>query len=190
MKIVNLCVMDPSEERILLINRENEPYRGYWGMPGGKIKNGELPRIAAERELFEETQISQKIDCPLGFCIERIFENSGNLKYFFEIYFFKVISEMRKIKQCEEGVFDWFSVLNLQSYHVIPSDIENCVTWATCFSQFSICLIARTCNIINAVRHIRMIEAFCKERISCAGSEVIKSGEDYLQKDFFEIIGK
>jgi len=33
--------------------------RGYWGMPQGGIEEGEIPREAAERELLEETGISE-----------------------------------------------------------------------------------------------------------------------------------
>lgn len=46
------CVRDA---HVLLARRINEPYVGYWIAPGGKIKPGESPRIAAARELQEET---------------------------------------------------------------------------------------------------------------------------------------
>ena len=34
-------------------------------------------------------------------------------------------------------------------------NIDNCVNYVMCFSQFSICLTADICNVINVVIHIR-----------------------------------
>ena len=38
-----------------LVQRANEPNRGLWSLPGGKIELGETTLAAAKRELFEET---------------------------------------------------------------------------------------------------------------------------------------
>ena len=39
--------------RILLVKRAKEPYRGYWGLPGGKVEAGEKPDHAVVREVNE-----------------------------------------------------------------------------------------------------------------------------------------
>lgn len=41
--------------RLLLIQRGNEPSRGRWSLPGGRIEPGESDAIAVVRELREET---------------------------------------------------------------------------------------------------------------------------------------
>jgi 8-oxo-dGTP diphosphatase len=52
--LVILC-----EEGIVLIKRKNEPFRGYWALPGGFLENGkETLEEAASRELFEETNLT------------------------------------------------------------------------------------------------------------------------------------
>jgi len=122
MKIVNLCITTPNNERILLINRKKEPYQGYWAMPGGKNEKGESYELAAIRELKEETGIIRKLQEPIGFCIEEIKEN-GQLKYSFEIAFFQFFSEQIKIGNCAEGNFEWFNLTDLEKMRVIPSDI-------------------------------------------------------------------
>lgn len=43
------------DNKILLIQRENEPYKGRWCFPGGKIKEGEDYLTATKREVKEET---------------------------------------------------------------------------------------------------------------------------------------
>lgn len=42
---------------VLLIQRGNEPYKGYWAFPGGFLNMDETVERCAERELEEETGI-------------------------------------------------------------------------------------------------------------------------------------
>ena len=42
---------------VLLIQRGNEPYKGYWAFPGGFLEMNETVARCAERELEEETGI-------------------------------------------------------------------------------------------------------------------------------------
>jgi ADP-ribose pyrophosphatase YjhB (NUDIX family) len=41
--------------RLLLIKRANEPGRGRWSVPGGRVEPGETDKEAVVREIFEET---------------------------------------------------------------------------------------------------------------------------------------
>ncbi len=43
------------DERLLLVQRSKDPYRGCWAVPGGKVKWGETLKGAAAREVHEET---------------------------------------------------------------------------------------------------------------------------------------
>jgi 8-oxo-dGTP diphosphatase len=47
-------------DRVLLVRRVNEPYRGYWTLPAGFIDSGEDPAKAAERECLEETGLKAR----------------------------------------------------------------------------------------------------------------------------------
>jgi len=42
-------------DKVLLIRRKNEPWKGSWALPGGFIDAGESPLKPAKRELKEET---------------------------------------------------------------------------------------------------------------------------------------
>jgi 8-oxo-dGTP diphosphatase len=54
--LVTLC-----EDRVLLVRRDKEPYRGKWSFPGGSIEPGETSREAARREALEETGIEVEV---------------------------------------------------------------------------------------------------------------------------------
>ncbi|MBX9804784.1 MAG: NUDIX hydrolase [Alphaproteobacteria bacterium] len=46
------------EDKILLLKRNSHKHQGdTWGIPGGKLDEGETPREAAVREVFEEVGI-------------------------------------------------------------------------------------------------------------------------------------
>ena len=44
-----------AEGRLLLIRRRNEPGRGLWSVPGGRVEAGESDAEAVVREMAEET---------------------------------------------------------------------------------------------------------------------------------------
>jgi ADP-ribose pyrophosphatase len=50
---VGVAVID--QGRILLVRRANDPGRGLWAVPGGKVEVGERLTEAAAREVREET---------------------------------------------------------------------------------------------------------------------------------------
>lgn len=53
--LVGVGVVIVRDGKILLIKRRNEPGKGLWAVPGGKVEYGETLRDAAVREVKEET---------------------------------------------------------------------------------------------------------------------------------------
>ncbi len=54
---VDCVVFDPME-RVLLIRRGHEPFKGGYALPGGFVEIGETVEDACRRELHEETGVS------------------------------------------------------------------------------------------------------------------------------------
>ena len=48
-------------DKILLINRKNEPFKGKWALPGGFVEYNEKVERAVIREVFEETGLKTDI---------------------------------------------------------------------------------------------------------------------------------
>lgn len=51
---VGAVVID-AEGRLLVVQRRNEPARGLWSLPGGRMESGESAEEAVTREVLEET---------------------------------------------------------------------------------------------------------------------------------------
>jgi ADP-ribose pyrophosphatase YjhB (NUDIX family) len=50
------------DNKILLVERGQEPLRGYWSLPGGAVEAGELLETALLREVLEETGLLVQCD--------------------------------------------------------------------------------------------------------------------------------
>ncbi|MFH1585898.1 MAG: NUDIX hydrolase [archaeon] len=52
-----------NEDKVLLVKRKNNPYQGYWALPGGFLDTGkETVKQTAQRELNEETGLRVKLE--------------------------------------------------------------------------------------------------------------------------------
>ncbi len=45
------------DSKILFTQKKSGPYKGLWGLPGGKIEFGETPEETLKRELLEESSM-------------------------------------------------------------------------------------------------------------------------------------
>lgn len=48
-------------DQVLLIKRGNPPRQGQWSLPGGRLEWGETTKVAALRELLEETGVEAEL---------------------------------------------------------------------------------------------------------------------------------
>ena len=53
-------------DKVLLIKRGREPFKGEWAVPGGRIEDDETAEQCAIREMKEETNLDIEIVRPIG----------------------------------------------------------------------------------------------------------------------------
>lgn len=68
MKCITLTVdaIIPYQGKIVLIRRMNDPFKGYYALPGGIVEYGERVEDAVLREVEEETGLKGKIHGLVG----------------------------------------------------------------------------------------------------------------------------
>lgn len=68
MKCITLTVdaIIPYRGKIVLIKRLNDPFKGYYALPGGIVEYGERVEEAVLREVEEETGIEGKVHSLVG----------------------------------------------------------------------------------------------------------------------------
>jgi ADP-ribose pyrophosphatase YjhB (NUDIX family) len=70
------AVVRDDDGRLLLVRRANEPGRGLWSVPGGRVEAGETAEQAVVREVAEETGL-QVVVTGLAGVVERAAPGGG-----------------------------------------------------------------------------------------------------------------
>ena len=87
--ITTLFTVDKGIVKVLLIKRTNEPFNGYWALPGGAMYNNETLEDGARRELKEKTGL-ENIKLELGNIVDDV--NRSNLQRMIGVSFLGVIN--------------------------------------------------------------------------------------------------
>lgn len=106
--------------KICLIKREKRPYKGYWGLVGGKMYLSESIKDCAVREVKEETGLNCTFDKVSAVLHERV-RDEKIMKHAFTIFLCKLLTNEIKIRNSEEGDVQWFSINKLPK-NIIPTD--------------------------------------------------------------------
>jgi len=61
-----LAIIPTGKDRILFVLQKTGPYKGWWLLPGGRVKFGETVSDAVVREVEEETGLLVKVSKLLG----------------------------------------------------------------------------------------------------------------------------
>ena len=109
-----------NKNKICLLKREKRPYKGYWGVIGGKLQLPESLKDTALREAKEETNLDCSFDKVCAVIHERVVDD-GLYKVALVIFLVKLTTDQTNFKADEEGELEWFDLDNLPE-KIIPSD--------------------------------------------------------------------
>ena len=120
-----------NKNQVLLIQRKNEPYKGYWCMPGGKQELGEEIRQTAKREIMEETGFTLKQDISIkGMYSEILLDKQGKVKDHFIFVVCKAflndkVKQKRLGEKCDAACHKWFDFpfSDKDKKQIIPTDL-------------------------------------------------------------------
>ena len=109
------------DNKICLLKRNKRPYKGYWGLIGGKMKVGESIKETALREAKEETGLELEFDSIREVMLEHLRENS-QIKHSFVFFLTKLKAVNDKLMHTDEGELRWFDLDDLHGEKIVDSD--------------------------------------------------------------------
>lgn len=108
--INSIFTIDKGKVKVLLIKRNNEPYKNKWALPGGAMYNNELLQETAKRELKEKTNL-ENIQLTYAGIVDDI--NRSPLKRMLAFYFIGLvdIEKVNILKETTKTIdADWFDI--------------------------------------------------------------------------------
>ena len=126
--VVLIALFD--KNKILLAKRNREPYKGFYGILGGRQTFGMLTKDVVNKEVMEETGFSAKEDSieVRGLYSEILLDRQGNPKDHFIFRTCKAEAD-RKVSENLEGTdiekFKWFNLPLSEEIKskIIPTDL-------------------------------------------------------------------
>ncbi len=118
-------IPDETGQRLVLIQRACEPYRGWWGLPGGAVELGETVEEALRREVREETGLEIAVDrlLTLKDAIGR--DDEQGITYHFVILFFSARLLGGRLRAGDDAASaEWVPVSELPRYPLVPGADE------------------------------------------------------------------
>ena len=118
-------VRDP-EGRILLVRRGQEPARGLWSIPGGRVEGAEAWDVAAAREVREETGIEVTGAEFVGF-VERESAPGQGATYLIADFAFSGEGEPRAADDAEDA--RWYAAGDIPGLDTSPGLVDALRGW-------------------------------------------------------------
>lgn len=116
------CVVEKSGQILFLQRSLGSACPSVWGIPGGKIEEGETPQEAVVRELFEETAITMELEKLSPVVTLFIKKPQGHYPYHM---FFYPCEELCKVLLSDEHVaYKWVSLEQMSRFSLIVGSQE------------------------------------------------------------------
>ncbi len=123
--VSSIFTVDNGIVKVLLVKRTNNPYNGYWALPGGGLYNNELVIDGAKRELKEKTGL-ENVELSMYKIFDKI--DRSPLKRMIAIAYIGVIDKKRAHLLTETNKTsssDWIDINNIPTLAYDYNEILN-----------------------------------------------------------------
>lgn len=107
---------------VLLVQRATEPFKGWWGLPGGSVELGETLEEAVRREAREETGLDIAVNRYLGYrdAIQR--DDSGQVRFHYVVHYFLATAAAGRLQAGDDAArAEWIDMSSVKDYQVTDS---------------------------------------------------------------------
>ena len=124
---VGAIVVD-DDGRLLLVLRGQEPARGRWSVPGGRVEAGESDAEATAREVLEETAVEVRVGRLAG-SVER--DAPGGGVYVIRDYLCRLEEAGSTVVRAGDDADDaaWFTPAEVRALDTSPGLVEALEEW-------------------------------------------------------------
>jgi 8-oxo-dGTP diphosphatase len=121
-------VVADAEGRLLLVKRGQEPAKGCWSVPGGRVEAGESDAAATAREVLEETEVRVRVGRLAG-TVER--DAPGGGVYLINDYVCEAYVEDVGAVRAGDDADDagWFTPDEVRALDTSPGLVEALTEW-------------------------------------------------------------
>jgi 8-oxo-dGTP diphosphatase len=113
--------------RLLLVLRGQEPARGTWSVPGGRVETGESDATATAREVLEETGLRVRVGQLAG-TVER--DAPGGGVYVIRDYLCELVGDPGPVRAGDDADdAAWFSPAEVRDLDTSPGLVQALGEW-------------------------------------------------------------
>lgn len=113
-------IIDEKKGKILMVERRKEPFRGYWGFHGGKLKFSQYLLECAQESLKEETGLTCNLELK-GLFSSKTYNNNG-LSYSHQLFIVTGTNPRGKLlKKSRKGLNKWIKRGEVEKLKILPN---------------------------------------------------------------------
>jgi len=110
-------------EKILMQQRQREPFHGYWGFPSGKHDYGMKMKEMAQKEFYDETGLTTEVEYK-GLTTIRTYEN-GEIIFHHNLHIFQAKNWTGElIEKTREGINKWIPEQEINKIKIFPDILQ------------------------------------------------------------------
>lgn len=118
--VVTTVILDEKNNKILMLERGKEPFRGYWGIHGGKLKFSQYILECAKESILEETGLTCDVKLK-GLFSSKTFDGK-ELAYNHQLFIVKATNPKGKLlKQTNKGRNRWVNRKDIKKLRILPN---------------------------------------------------------------------